>query len=93
VTALADDLVAVLATEPIGLSCDGLARRLRRRRNDVLDVLRSDGRFEHGGCTRGSRWRVVGETVVVARRDGMCRDERGDRGHRVGHDGRGALGA
>jgi hypothetical protein len=55
---LADDLAALLATEPVGLSCDKLASKLRRRRAVVLIALRSDDRFTHDGERRGSRWRL-----------------------------------
>jgi hypothetical protein len=33
---LADDLAALLTGNPFGLSCNELARRIRRRRGDVL---------------------------------------------------------
>lgn len=56
--ALADELAASLAEERGGLACDALARRLRRRKADVLDALKSDPRFRHSGEGRGSRWRV-----------------------------------
>jgi hypothetical protein len=57
---LGDLLVAVLADEPDGLPCADLVVLLRRRRGDVLAVLRADSRFEHSGRGgRGSRWRVV----------------------------------
>jgi hypothetical protein len=56
---LADDLAVALANEPCGLPCDELAPRVRRRRKDVLDALRSDPRFERRGRTRGSRWQLV----------------------------------
>jgi hypothetical protein len=56
---LVDDLELVLAGEPFGLSCDGLAKRLHRKRELVLVALRSDVRFEHEGRTRESRWRLA----------------------------------
>ena len=56
---LADDLAVILAEEATGLSCDALARRLRRRKSDVLAVLRSDPRFVRSGAGRGSRWRIA----------------------------------
>jgi hypothetical protein len=90
---LADNLVALLAAEPTGLSCDQLARRLRRRRHDVLDVLRSDGRFAHEGRTRGSRWRLPADTTRSTRWDGMCGDDRAGRDCRVGRDGNEARAA
>jgi hypothetical protein len=65
----ADDLECVLAAEPRGLSCDGLSRRLHRRRTEVLAVLQSNPRFERVGRTRRARWRL---------RDGMGRNDRGE---------------
>jgi hypothetical protein len=60
---LPDDLARVLDGEPFGLSCDGLAGRLHRRRAVVLAVLRDDPRFEQHGRAKGSRWRITpGET-------------------------------
>jgi hypothetical protein len=56
---LADDLRRVLAEESFGLPGRELARRLRRRRADVLAQLQSDPRFKHSGRTRGSRWRLA----------------------------------
>jgi hypothetical protein len=55
---LAADLAAVLVVEPVGLSCDVLARRVRRRRSEVLAAVRRDPRFVHQGGRRGSRWRL-----------------------------------
>lgn len=55
---LARDIDAVLVAEPLGLSCDLLARRVRRRRCDVLAVLTVRAQFVHDGHTRGSRWRL-----------------------------------
>jgi hypothetical protein len=55
---LADDLRRVLAEHPYGLPCAELARRVHRRRSDVLATLRT-GPFEHRGRTCGSRWRVA----------------------------------
>jgi hypothetical protein len=52
------DLERVLASEPLGLSCCALARRLHRRKSDVLAALSSDRRFAHSGKTHGSRWRL-----------------------------------
>lgn len=49
---------------PAGLSCDELARRLRRRRADVLQVLEDESRFQSTGSTCGRRW---------TRRDGTSR--------------------
>ena len=60
---LADDLARVLDGEPLGLSCYELARRVQRRRADVLAELRADPRFEHEGDRRGSRWRLAPETA------------------------------
>jgi hypothetical protein len=56
---LADDLRRLLGEEPIGLSCDALAKRLHRRRAAVLAELRSGSCFEHAGRTHGSRWRLA----------------------------------
>jgi len=56
---LADDLAAILADEAAGVSCDALARRLRRRKADVLACLRGDPRFVRSGAGRGSRWRLA----------------------------------
>jgi hypothetical protein len=55
-----DDLVAVLAEEPTGLSCRELAVRLRRRRPTLAATLRADRRFEQSGRGRASRWRLRG---------------------------------
>jgi len=44
-TELAADLARALADAPTGLPCDTLARRLRRRRTDVLATLQADARF------------------------------------------------
>jgi hypothetical protein len=52
---LTRDLVVLLESSPSGLSCEELAKRLRRRKADVLDMLRSDERFERRGRTAGSR--------------------------------------
>jgi len=71
VRALAPEIAAVLAEEPFGLSCDVLAKRLARRRADVLAALRADTRFEHGGTRRGSRWRLAPEPW-----DGLGRKDR-----------------
>jgi hypothetical protein len=57
---LALELADVLAVEPLGLPLDALARRVRRRRVEVLAVLQADPRFTHSGQTRGSRWRLDG---------------------------------
>ena len=71
---LADELTNVLDGEQFGLSCDQLALRLRRRRSDVLAVLRSDPRFEHDGRTCGSRWRMTTEPPLSASWDGTGRN-------------------
>jgi hypothetical protein len=55
---LADGLAGELEAAPDGLTCDELARRVRRRRADVLAVLRADPFFRHRGRTRGSRWHI-----------------------------------
>jgi hypothetical protein len=66
---LADDLAAVLAGEPLGLPCAELTARVKRRRGDVLAVLRADPRFERHGENRRSRWRLA----AGAGRGGMGR--------------------
>lgn len=58
---LADDLAHLLAGEPLGLPCDELTYRLRRRRASVLAALNGDPRFEHSGRARGSRWRLAAD--------------------------------
>jgi hypothetical protein len=48
-----------LRDEPTGLCCDELARRLHRRRADVLQVLQvleDEPRFRCSGSTCGRRW-------------------------------------
>jgi hypothetical protein len=67
VSGLAGDLRRLLVDEPVGLSCDELAKRLHRRRADVLAELRRDWRFEHVAAGSASRWR----------RRGRIRDGRG----------------
>jgi len=57
-TVLALELAAELRAAPDGLTCDELARCVRRRRSDVLAALRADPLFQHRGRTRGSRWRI-----------------------------------
>lgn len=73
-----DDLAALIANvltdEPVGTSCDELARRLHRRRIEVLRTLRSDGRFVHRGDRRGSRWRLA-VTAPTGSRDGRGRTD------------------
>ena len=39
-----------------GLSCTELARRLRRRRVDVVAVLEDEPRFARSGSTKNARW-------------------------------------
>jgi len=56
---LADDLAVTLAGADDGLSCDTLARRVRRRRTDVLTALEADPRFVRSGRTQASRWRLA----------------------------------
>jgi hypothetical protein len=90
---LTDDLVAALAAEPTGVSCDTLAARLHRRRADVLLALRGDPRLARTGTTRGTRWRLVAQIPGGTEWDGLDRGERGGRDHQVGRNGRGALGA
>lgn len=74
---LADELAALLAGEPSGLSCDALARRLVRRRGDVREALRWDSRFERTGKTCGSRWRLAAEKALEDARGGLGRNDRG----------------
>ena len=69
---LGDELERTLAGALGGLSCDELAMRLRRRRAEVLAVLRADPRFEHVGGGRGSRWMPVSHPW-----DGLGRKDRG----------------
>jgi hypothetical protein len=67
---LADELAALLSREPSGLACNELARRLRRRRGDVLDALRWDPRFGRCGGGRGSRWRMTAAMPQVSSVEG-----------------------
>jgi hypothetical protein len=48
-----------LRRDPDGLSCTELARRLRRRRSDVLQVLEDEPRFTRTGRTRYARWTLA----------------------------------
>ena len=54
---LGDELAVILEAEPGGLSCAELARRLHRRKADVLDALQTDRRFKRTGRGRGCRFR------------------------------------
>jgi hypothetical protein len=45
-----------LRRHPDGLSCDAIARRLHRRRTEVLAVLTDEPRFTRTGATRYARW-------------------------------------
>jgi hypothetical protein len=63
---LGDQLAAVLGSEPDGLACDQLAKRVERRRSDVLAELHADPRFERRGAGPRSRW------VMVANRAGTA---------------------
>jgi hypothetical protein len=56
---LARDLARALADEPGGLPAAELARRVHRRRADVLRVLHADRGFEQRGSNRASRWHVA----------------------------------
>jgi hypothetical protein len=56
---LARELARALADEPGGLPAAELARRVHRRRADVLRVLRADRRFEQHGSNRATRWHVA----------------------------------
>jgi hypothetical protein len=73
---LAADLARVLDAEPFGLACDELAKRVHRRRADVLAALRADPRFEQHGRLHGSRWQLT-------ERVGRGRNGTGDRGDGV----------
>jgi hypothetical protein len=55
---LADELAALLADEPLGFSGPELARRVRRRRQDVVETMRADARFDQVGSGAGRRWRL-----------------------------------
>jgi hypothetical protein len=68
---LADDLARVLLHEPTGVACTELALRLRRRRADVLQTLKTDPRFAHHRRGRGSRWRLVAQMPLSRARDGF----------------------
>jgi hypothetical protein len=59
-TTLAADLARILADAP-GLPGETLARRVRRRRTDVLATLQADARFVRTGDRRGSRWHLAEE--------------------------------
>lgn len=83
---LTDELAALLQVERSGLPCNELARRLGRRRGDVLKALRWDPRFEQRGTGRGSRWRTTAavprESVwdVLGRKDACSPDPEPIRG-------------
>jgi hypothetical protein len=67
---LTADLEALLTAEPFGLSCNALARKMRRRRTDVLAALDTDPRFLRVGKTNGRRWRLAPMTEGVRDRTG-----------------------
>jgi hypothetical protein len=69
---LGDELAAELA-DTVGLSCDALTLRVRRRRAVVLAMLRSDARFVRRGAGRASRWVLAARTAPRARQDGLRR--------------------
>lgn len=71
---LADEIEALLRGDSIGLSCDAIAERLRRRRADVLETLRRDSRFVHAGGGHASRWRLAKEMPLRASQDGFGRE-------------------
>ena len=51
---------AELRRHPAGLSCTELARRLRRRRADVVAVLEDEPRrFTRSGSTKNARWTLT----------------------------------
>jgi hypothetical protein len=90
----ADELVALLADAPVGLSCVELARRTGRRKADVLETLRWDPRVRHEGRGRGSRWRVTATMTASAPREQKGTTDRGARDHPpvpAGEDGREAA--
>jgi hypothetical protein len=70
---LAAEIARLLAQEPDGLSCDALALRLKRRRADVLALLREDPGFARVSGGRRSRWRLVdtARNVSGRLRDGL----------------------
>jgi hypothetical protein len=70
---LAEDLARVLLDEPTGVACTELALRVRRRRADVLRMLKTDPRFARNGRGRGSRWRLVAQMPLSRPRDGFGR--------------------
>jgi hypothetical protein len=73
---LVEDLFVVLSAAPFGLPCDLIARRVQRRRTDVLAALRADPRFEHRGGGRGSRWSLAAENPLEGSWDGLGRKDR-----------------
>jgi hypothetical protein len=60
---LVNEIEQLLAHESEGVSCVELARRLHRRKADVLDALESDSRFLRAGPTRGplAKWALTAE--------------------------------
>lgn len=78
---LADDIAQVLQEEVSGMSCDTIARTLRRRKHDVLETLRSDPRFTHAGSRRGSRWRLAADDGRARARDQMGTNPGADSGN------------
>jgi hypothetical protein len=70
---LAAEIARLLAQEPDGLSCDALALRLKRRRTDVLALLREDPVFARVSGGRRSHWRLVDTARDVSGRmwDGL----------------------
>jgi hypothetical protein len=64
---LAGEIAALmLSVEPAELSGTEIARRLRRRKVEVLAALRSDPHFVSNGSGRSLRWRVASGTAVAA---------------------------
>jgi hypothetical protein len=76
---LGDDVARVLDREPFGLPGREVARRVRRRRCEVVAVLRGDQRFVHDGRGRGSRWHLAKWRVAA----GMPLDHHQDN---MGHE-------
>jgi hypothetical protein len=66
------DRVALALIENGPLSCEQLARLVKRRTSNVRDVLRADSRFAHVGDGRASRWRLV-LNAPTEPRDGLGR--------------------
>lgn len=83
---LADDIAHLLARHEYGLPGAEIARRLHRRRANVLTVLRVDARFTRTGTGRGTRYRLRtrGPEPQGTHQEGA----RGDEGPESGTDAR-----